>query len=149
MQPRPSKIAPQDPTVELFVQTVGTQLKSEWTRQKTPNGLYEAYAGAEVDEEGSTNGIFRRASFRVWLAYWLASSGKHHSSGRAAQLRMFATFNKLPDEKKQSAAETLAAIIPHPTVKDAIGKILARWKTHHRKSAWLSFDFSLTGVNYV
>ncbi len=149
MQSHLPQVAPQDPIVELFVQTVGNQLKSEWTRKKSPNGLYEAYALAEVDEEGSTNDIFRRASFRVWLAYWLASSGKHHSSGRTAQLRMFETFNKLPNEKKQSAAETLAAIIPHPTVKDAVGKILARWKTLYRKPAWLSFDFFLIGVNYV
>jgi hypothetical protein len=149
MQYCPPETAPQDSTVELFVQIVGNQLKSEWTRKKTPNGLYEAYARAEVDEEESTNGILRRASFRVWLAYWLASSGKHHFSGRTAQLRIFDTFNKLPNEKKQSAAETLAAIIPHPAVKDAIRKILARWKTLHRKSTWLSFDVSLIGGNYV
>ncbi|KAL5383084.1 hypothetical protein DPSP01_006066 [Paraphaeosphaeria sporulosa] len=123
--------SPQDAVVELFVQIVEVQLTSEWTRKKIPNGLYEAYARAEVDEEESVNGIFRRASFRVWLAYWLASCGKHHFSGRTAQLRTFDTFNKLPNEKKQSAAETLAAIVPHPTVKDAIGKILARWRTLH------------------
>lgn len=149
MQSRPPQIAPQDSTVDLFVQIVGNQLKSEWTRKKTPSGLYEAYVRAEVDEEESTNSIFRRTSFRVWLAYWLASSGKHHFSGRTAQLRIFDTFNKLPNQKKQSAADTLAAIIPHPTVNYAIAKILARWKTLHRKSTLLPFDFSLIGFNYV
>ena len=57
MQSRPPETAPQDSTIELLVQIVGNQLKSEWTRKKTPNGHYEAYARAEVDEEESTNGF--------------------------------------------------------------------------------------------
>lgn len=136
--------APQDLVVENIIQVVGNHLKAEWTRKKIPNGLYEAYARAELDEEESANVIFRRASFRVWLAYWLASCGKHHFSGRTAQLRTLDTFNKLPSEKKQSAAEILAAIVPHPTVKDAINKILTRWKTLHRKPICIAIDFVLS-----
>lgn len=133
MQSCPPDIASEEDIVKTFIQITGNQLHSEWTRKKTPHGLYKAYALAEKDEQDSTNGIFRTASFRVWLAYWLVLNGNHHISGRATQLRILSTFNKLPNEKKRSAAAALAAIIPHPTVENAIRGILTKWKTEHRK----------------
>ncbi|KAH8722825.1 hypothetical protein GQ44DRAFT_346390 [Phaeosphaeriaceae sp. PMI808] len=129
--------APQDSTVELFVQIVRNQLKSECKCKKTLDGLYEAYARAEVDEGEYTNGILRRASFRVWLAYWLASSGKHHFSGRTAQLRIFDTFNKLANEKKQSAEEMLAAIIPRAQVQSNASMEATMVIIPHPTSSWI------------
>jgi hypothetical protein len=143
MQSRLLETVSQDSIVVSFVQIVGNQLACEWTRKKIPNGLYEAYVCAEADEGESTNGIMLKASFRVWFAYWLASSGKHHFLGRSSQLQIFDWFNKLPYEKKQSAAEALTTVAPHSTVNDAIGRILAKWETLHRKSRQPFFIVSL------
>jgi hypothetical protein len=108
-------------SIEIFKQP----LKNEWRRQRVPQGLKKKFLETRTGETATTARIFLdHGGFTSWIAHFLSTGGKAHFKGRRNRSFILKAFDELSWSERRNAAKVLAATQLHPTVHNAILRIL-------------------------
>lgn len=108
-------------SIDIFKQP----LKTEWRRQRAPQGLKKNLLETRTGGTATTARIFLdHGGFISWIAHFLSIGGKAHFKGRRNRSVILKAFDELSWSERVNAAKILAATQLHPTVHSAILRIL-------------------------
>lgn len=103
-----------DVDLQQFVSLFAATLKKEWKCKKTPSGIVQQWKNPQP-----TAKIFLRASFPVWVAYWLTGkrcNGQKHYQGQFTDQATYAAFESLSESRKAEVASALCEVQIHGSV---------------------------------
>ncbi|KAH6953739.1 hypothetical protein BKA56DRAFT_604803 [Ilyonectria sp. MPI-CAGE-AT-0026] len=104
--------------IESLVTLFSSFLSSEWTRKRAPYRLRESIQSTRSSPPDSSSRIFLdRGGFKAWLAYFFATTGEAHFSGRQARQQLIAELHKLPVEERARIAQRVTASDIHPSAE--------------------------------
>jgi hypothetical protein len=100
------------------------QLMAEWPYQRTPNGFHQALDQARCAPQHATARIFHNASFKAWLAYFLATnSSSRHYTGKSAAQKSITALEQLSIDHQKMVADEVTKVVPHHTVQNELEKL--------------------------
>lgn len=96
-------------------------LSSPWTRKRAPYRIWQSVQAAQSSPTDKTSRIFLdNGGFKAWLAYYLATPGQAHYSGRQQQQQLINELHNLPVEDRISIAQIIAGVEVHPSAVEPI-----------------------------
>lgn len=110
-----------------YVQVFQPHLTSVWARTRTPYGFDKACTEARSLPDHTTARIFFDVGLVFFLSYYLISrpTGKHYK-GRHAIKETVRSLDQLAVSDRKAITAELSKTNIHPTVRDAVRKIISR-----------------------
>ncbi|KND91858.1 hypothetical protein TOPH_03326 [Tolypocladium ophioglossoides CBS 100239] len=109
-------------------------LTSEWTRKNTPKGLETAWTDALSPTGNETPKTFLRHGFKPFLAYYLGTiESTSHKKWEKTGDKLRQTLDNLPSDVLQEIAIELRDTQSHPTVDQAIERMMTTAVKRRRK----------------